>query len=122
MSFFRLLLGGDAMRMKCVLGCVLCLLTLAVTTACSYQTVATTSDGIRAVINVGDTVRVTTPSGQQSTFRVTEIDNESIAGEDERHMLTQVASLERREVNRSAAWVVVGVAAIAAASGSGGSY
>lgn len=110
------------MRMKCVLGCVLCLLTLAVTTACSYQTVATTSDGIRAVINVGDTVRVTTPSGQQSTFRVTEIDNESIAGEDERHMLTQVASLERREVNRSAAWVVVGVAAIAAASGSGGSY
>lgn len=110
------------MPMKHLPRLVLCLLTVAGTTACSYQTVATTSDSVRAAINVGDTVRVTSLGGDQTTFRVTELDAESIAGDGERYALTQVATLEKREVNRTTVWVAVGVAAIAAAGGSGSSY
>ena len=67
---------------------------------------------------------MTTLNGQEHTFRVTEIGPEQLSGGTEEVAYGQIAQLDKREINKTALWVVVGiaVAGLASSSGGGGSY
>ena len=89
--------------------------------ACAFQPITPAPDAIRASISSGDTVRVTTLNGQEHTFRVTEIGPEQLSGESEEVAYGQIAQLEKREINRTTLWVLVGLAVAGLAGGGGGS-
>ena len=92
--------------------------------ACAFQPITPAPDAIRALISSGDTVRVTTVNGQEHTFRVTEVGPEQLSGGTEEVAYGQTAQLDKRKINKTALWVVVGiaVAGLASSSGGGGSY
>jgi len=97
----------------------MCTLLLA---GCAYQPIEPTPDAIRASIAPGDTVRVRTLSGEDRTFRVTDVESDRLSGETEEVAYGQIARLEKRETNNPVLWTVLGVAAVGlAASGSSGS-
>ena len=91
--------------------------------ACAYQPISPTADGISGAVSVGDTVRVTTRDGQRQTFVVTSVDAAAVRGEGSAIPYAQIAQMERREINRPVVWTLVAVGAVAAAAGGGsGSY
>ncbi len=92
--------------------------------ACAFQPISSTPDAIRASISSGDTVRVTTQDGLENTFRVTDVGPDRFSGGNEDFAYGQIVQLEKREINRPALWVVLGlaVAGLAGGSGGGGTY
>jgi uncharacterized lipoprotein YajG len=79
----------------------------------------------RPAVNVGESVVVTTRSGEKKQFTVTAVDEDALVGVNER---VAYADMQQLDVRRSEGGkkgliigaVVLGVAAIAAAAGGGG--